>query len=36
MVDDLECLDTWRIPDIPNQLIGFMRTDDKELIVGEF
>jgi hypothetical protein len=36
MVDDLECLDTWRIPNIPNQLIGFMRTDDKKLIVEEF
>jgi hypothetical protein len=36
MVDDLESLDTWRIPNIPNQLIGFMRTDDKELIIREF
>ena len=33
IVDDFESLDTWRVPDIENQLILIMRTNDKELTV---
>lgn len=33
IVDDFESLDTWRVPDIENQLILIMRSNDEELTV---
>lgn len=33
ILDDCESVDSWRVPDVENQVVLIMRSDDKELIV---